>query len=285
MKTKKSERGRNLLASKKTSAILAVVCVMLLAFAVALILRLASPKKYPDAPAGSEADPETEDTLVREAAYFEDSPCPAYLSVEGSGIRIELDDADASDRQWEIESENEGIVSIEETGGERPGFFLRPLSPGYADLTITKSMEIGGETCPAVTVRMSVVVSENEYGSLETVLTDVQQELTQTGAADTEYPYLLDGDRILFPNGGDWIAEPEESAGGYYVLVSGGDVQSEYVQVLTQDTALDGMDEEALEEVLTAGILLTSSSLGRSERISVAYDVNGQLYLTAAEES
>ena len=288
MKTKIRELIRKLLGSKKRAAVFSVICVILLAFLIALIIRLATSEPKPEAPADSAETSETEEEFIREQSYFEDSNYPVQFSIEGNGIRAVLDGSITPELKWEVSCAQEEIVTIEADGEEtegKLGFLIRPQMPGYADLTCVRSMELGGQTFPIAAIHVSVVVSENSHNALETSLTEVYQTLSAAGASDTEYPYLLVDDRIVFPNGGDWVAAPEESAGGYYLLGEGSDGAISYVQVRTQPSVLETLDEEKIEDLLSAGILLESKSLGRKERIGVEYDENGNLHLVASEES
>ncbi|MBR1899281.1 MAG: hypothetical protein IJ825_10445 [Oscillospiraceae bacterium] len=288
MKTKIRDLIRKLLGSRKRAAVFSAVCVILLALLIALLMRLAAPGNESDVPTDSKASSAAEEEFIREASYFEDSAYPAQFSIDGSGILAVLDGSATPSLKWEVSCAQEEIVTVEADGGETEGKFMfriRPQVPGYADLTCVRSMEIGGQAFPAVTIHVSVVVSENSHNALETTLTEVRQELNETGASDTDYPYLLAGDRILFPNGGDWTADPEPDAGDYYLLVSGTEGTVGFVRVMTQPALLMEMDEETLSRTLGAGILLKSASLGRSERIGVEYDDNGQLHLVRAEET
>ena len=274
--------------SKKRAAVFSVVCVVLLALLLALIVRIASPKSPTEEQTDSMVASEPENGYVREASCFEDSSYPAHFSMEGAGIRAELDGSATPELKWEIRCEPEDTVSIEYDGEETEGhlsFLIRPLMTGYADLTCERTMQIGEQNYAVTTIRLSFVVSENPYGSLETEMVEAQQIPAELGAADTEYPYLLTGNRIYFPNGGDWIVSAEDSAGGFYQLFEGGDtVEESYVQLMTQPQVLESMDETEMEQAIEAGIILESESLGIRQRLRVVYDEDGQITLAAAEE-
>lgn len=288
MKTRNSERMRRMVSTRKRAAVFSAVCVILLVILFAVIVKIATGQKGTgELPAEHTDTAEETGAVIQQLTYFEDSGYPAQFRMEGSSIRAELDGSITPELKWDILCVPEDTVSIELSGEEQDGrlsFLISPLMTGYADLTCVRNMTVGEQEYAVAALRIGAVVSENPYGSLELSLTDVQQTLMELGAENTAYPYLLNGDSILFPNGGDWIVEPEESAGGYYILYEpGGSGNTRVVRLLTQPTVLEGMDDAALEQVLNAGIVMESKELGIRQTLRVTFEEDGQMKLTAAE--
>lgn len=290
---KMQELMRSLLDTKKLAVVFSVVVVLVAVLVIALIVRIVSSKKTPDTPTDSTTSTEVEDVLVKEAGYFEDSAYPVHASIEGSCLLIELDGSATPDLKWEIACSKEDMVTIEDKGDEDGGvrrFLILPKAEGYVDVVCTRSMAFGTQTYPVAEIWMSVLVGENPYAALEASLTDVQQTLAETGAADTDTPFLLVGSRIVFPNGGDWIVTQEEGTEDLFAIGEGTDGAVRYAEVYqkgqilfeeTEDSAADGTEPEA---VTIPGILLTSGSLGREIRVGMRMNADGQMILVTMEE-
>ena len=281
---------RNFSRTQIRSAVIAVCGVFLLVLVFALILRLRAPKNPDDGLISEDSSVSGNDNLpIQQASFFEDSAYPAKISMKGSGLLVELDGSQTPDLQWEIECNQNDIVTIAPEGKENGGklqFQVSPVTAGYAVMNCTRTIQIGEKIYPAAEIRLEVVVSAVSGGGLETAVTDVRQYISVLGAKDSAQPFLIIGDSVFFPSGGDWTVEAEETAHDYYRILSDTDDSGAWcAQVITMPNVLSLLSPEMQEEAFASHIILKSESLGVSYQLEILYDENNRMYLQITEEA
>ena len=141
-------------------------------------------------------------------------------------------------------------------------------------------------------------------------LSSMWQNTASAGALDTDTPFLLRGNRVYLPMGGDWVLteQPQEGAPGeqYEIYTNMDENERVYLTaepkptVSSSDTAESSAGETEAADAETEGaddieqsenarwistFLLRSESLGREYHLEFRIDTELQMYLSIAEDS
>ena len=103
------------------------------------------------------------------------------------------------------------LLSIGKEKDDKLEILVKPKKSGYAAINCQRNGTIGDMPYNAVSLDLSVLISDSN-GKLTADLSDIYQKSSDAGALDTDTPYLIDGMRIIFPNGGNWEIVPENEA-------------------------------------------------------------------------
>ena len=292
----------NFIKNVKQHKIAALISFLVLAvLVVILVLVFKKGSKQDDlTPTDSNA---ANSAKISEEGYFEKSDYPVNVVNSGNELKFELDGSKSPDSEWTVTTDDteSAVLKTSNDGDEKDSKLTvigKPVSIGYAMLTFTRSGEINGLAYNAVTIEASVCVSENDDGDLQLSLVDISQSTANAGALDSKTPYLLDGDRIIFPAGGDWVLIPVNDENTPYGLLNVYEgVEADgmtYVTVERNVAAVADLDPEAAFKALESSRLkLISESLGVEQDL-VFKLVNGKWTLletqpredeTASEEN
>ena len=140
--------------------------------------------------------------------YFDDSyyPVDAKENVDGS-LDITLDGSRTPELKWSYEITSPELIEVTKKVKEQDGILtirIAPLSIGYPEIVFLREGDINGYPYTAGEIITQLLVSEKETGKLSVGMSDIYQHQSYVGAADSETPFLVQGDRILLLNGGDW---------------------------------------------------------------------------------
>ena len=210
---------------------------------------------------------------LSEQSYFENSGYPVKVVLSGKELRIELDGSKSPDSEWTVVSDDtEGEVLKTETDGEEKDSKLSvvgtPVSIGYAMLTFTRSGEVKGLAYNAVTIEADISVTSDDDGNLKAAVSDIRQSTSNAGALDTETPFLLDGNTVILPAGGDWVLTPYNENGnipyGLITVYDGEESDGMKYFVVEKDVsaAISLEPEDAFKALNDSKVLLISEELG-----------------------
>lgn len=296
---------RNIKNHKKAAIICAAVLVTAAA-GIVLVILLSGKKK--------------EGTESARTGYFLDTEYPVYVTEKDGSLVFELDGTASSDLKWQSGCDPKSIAIIQDGAEEKKSKLTLTLNPGmagYTTATFARSGKVAGISYDAVKITADLVTSGTAETGKELHLSAIRQNTALAGALTSDTPYLVQGSRVILPNGGDWTLslEGEENVNaairysfytsiddeGYeYLGVSQTVVDPNPPMILSAD---DEIPEESSEEssaetddglqLLDSAdsfeqppvFLLRSESLGIEQRLTLAVDSDMQSYLCKAEET
>ena len=162
---------------------------------------------------------------------------------------------------------------------------LSPINPGYATVCFVKERDVAGVKCDDVRIELDVYAAEDD-GDLKIFFFDIRQMMSSAGSLDSDTPFVLDVNRVLFPSGGDWTLSPEEGApDNLYGFVDDVDENGiRYISVSKNISVLtDDMSGEELPRIY--GLVLKSEALCVDYSINCQMGVDRSWKLSLAEEN
>ena len=280
----------NLIRNIKEHKIAALVCaVLLIAVIAVMVILIWSEKGQTDKP-----DPDSEQikpTVVTD--YFADSDYPVKVTSGGKGFSISIDGSKSPDCTWEVASDDteQRVVVLENSDGNELQMesALIPVFPGYATLTYSRGGEISGIAYNAVSIEADVYVSSDDDGKMMITLSDIRQTTSSAGALDTDTPYLINGSRVLLPNGGDWLLVPAVVDGApdslYSIARYSGENGLEYFYVQKDPSVIETNDySELMKKLDESKLVLVSESLGIQQTLDCKLSSDKVWVLTVSDE-
>ena len=270
---------KNFIQNIKNHWIIALVCMAVLLAAITfavILLRTGN---------GIGGDGQT----TGRQGYFEDTDYPVYVTERKGIVLFELDGSKTPDLTWQTAFTDEAVASASGNVKERSGKLkaeLLPVQTGYTVVSFTRTGQIGGISFDAAVIRAELYVTSDADGAMTLRCANVYQELASAGAADTDTPYILEGNRVLLPNGGDWTLtyrRPDGIAQDEYYIEEGQNADG--VQMFTVyprqgeastrspedleggDVPDDEDEEDAAAAGTVQGLVLRSASLGMEVRL------------------
>ena len=157
-----------------------------------------------------------------EKEYFTDQNYPVNTKEESDGsLTITADGSLTPELAWDYEvkdpkmiqaktlSEQDGIVSIR----------VSPLEEGYATVTLSRVGKDSGVSYTAARIDVNMLVTLYDDGTMAVSMSDIYQDSSYAGAEDSKTPFVIEGIKILLPEGGDWeVVETTASGGKAYGL-------------------------------------------------------------------
>lgn len=284
---------KNFIRNIKEHKIAALICLGVVALLV-LISVLAVRHGSKDSDDGSSSEQASEAEIGEAKRFYEDSDYPLTVTQEGQTLAVSLDGSATPDLAWQSFCTPEGIVTAEFDGEEDGGKVRSVISPeavGYTTVTYSRSSEIGGMGYDAVSFSLDVYVyADEDNGTMYVRLSGTRQNNSASGAADTDNPYLLDANTVLFPKGiGDWTltADPDSNApeGYFNIMQATTDDGLSYFAVVI-DSSLEYNEDGSLNfDAITAKLLLKSEALGIEQKLKCVMDEERTLTLVEAEET
>ncbi len=259
----------------KIAALVSFGILALLIVAVVVVMKKGGGSDKPLSP----LDSYEESVKNEENAYFEGSDYPVKITKTYDGkLRIELDGAKSPDSSWSMENDDaeKSVITAEQDGEEADNKICVDISPnsiGYATLTFTRGGEIKGYAYNAVTVVADIRVYE-EDDKLKAELAEIKENTSNAGALDTDTPFLLDGNNVYFPAGGDWVILPINDGSipaGFYNIYSGIDENNvEFMTIEKDISAVADLDPDKAFEILSnSRLVISSESLGISQELDM----------------
>lgn len=282
----------NFVRNVKQHKVAALVCFLILAAVIAVtVLLMRNEKEQTDLSAPDTEQQEAKDTVTE---YFTDTDYPVKVTKGGGKLTLALDGAKSPDTAWQTVSDDteQAVIKAENDGEEKDGILssvVTPVSVGYAKLTYSKSGELGGIAYNAVTIEAEIYVSVDDENNMSVTLSDIKQSSPQAGALDTDTPYLIDGNRVVMPNGGDWIIVVSLAKGApanlYIISRNTGDDGVEYLSVEKNPTAVQGTSLDEIAKIIDdSKIVLVSSSLGIQQPLKCELSSEKTWVLSVSDE-
>ncbi len=279
---------RNIKEHKKAALISLAVLLAVIAVTV-LVVKLSGTGSSSDAESSL---PEENASGEEEgpSGYFEDTAYPVSVSGRGQSMIISLQAKEAADQKWEYSCEPSGIVSVSLDGDETDGnasFALTPMKTGYSTVTFKRTGKVGELSYDVVSMAAEIMVYADENDAMYIRLENMRQDLASSGALESETPFLLAGNRVILPNGGDWTLTIEadgEVPEGYYSILPGTDDDGNaYFDVAVDTSRLFDDSGELSLAALGSKLLLKSEALSIEKRISCEINEYNELTLTEVE--
>ena len=270
---------KNFIQNIKKHWIIALVCMAVLLAAIAfavIVLRKGN---------GMGAD---EQDTVRQG-YFEDTDYPVYVTERKGNVLFELDGSVTPELVWQTAFTDETVAAAAEGAQEHSGNLkaeLLPLQTGYTVVSFTRTGEIGGVSFDAAVIRAELYATTEADGTMTLRCSNVYQELSTAGAADTDAPYILEGNCVLLPNGGDWTltyrkpdgitqdeyyieeGQNEDGVQMFIVYPRQGEAATRSPEDLEGGDVPDDDDEAEAAADTVQGLVLRSASLGRKVQLA-----------------
>ena len=233
---------------------------------------------------------EEADDIPQPQGYFTDTPYAAEVMNENGQVEIKINYPDSPGMTWTAAVNVENTVNVSLDTESQPGKAISRISPvtmGYATVSYTLSGSIGGIDLTPVIIDVGVMVYEDDNGSYAVRSQKVSQNMSISGALDSETPYIINGNRIIMPNGGDWTIDTvnKELPDGLYLLYKGYDEDGNmYYDVIKDMSVFNYEDGEIPEEIPDTSLILKSESLGYETRLNCIINDNMEWILVSAED-
>ena len=285
----------------KEHRIISTIIAVLLCAAIIVVIFLLS-----GTPTGKKADSSSSGDAVTETDYFKDSDYPVHITAKGTEINIKLDGSKTPELTWDTAIEPGGIIFAENDAKEDNGVLnslVKPKGGGYVTISYVRSAEIAGRKYAVAKIDVDIIATAADDGTISVSVSDVRQALASVGAVDTETPYILEGNKVILPNGGDWtLTPPEVSDDAYplYTIYSGYDEEGfQYFSVTRNISTYYNSFEESISsdessETSSAAqgteaenndeLILKSESLKTEQKLRCALDENREWILVTAED-
>ena len=233
-----------------------------------------------------------------ETGYFTDGDYPVYVKTTKKGnLQIRIDSKEPSRLVWTTEVIPPEVVTVTEKKNSDGKLTceIKPETPGYSNVTFTLSGELAGMPYTAAEVIAGVMISVDPDGIPSIILSDISETASNAGATDSETPYLIEGDKIYFPNGGNWTAEGINVMGSgaesidtpYYLYRGVSDDGWPYfaVGIDSRQYFQEGAapTEEDLNKLFSSEFVIKNEDLGIEQPISCVMAGNGRCILSKGE--
>ena len=286
--------------------IIATIIAVLICAAIIVVIFLLS-----GSPEKKNSDFSSAAETIVETDYFEDSDYPVHVKASDSKISIKLDGSKTPDLTWDTAIEPGGIIYAENDAKEDKGVLNSDINPkggGYVTVTYTRTAEIAGRKLNVAKIDVDIIATAADDGTISVAVSDIRQELSSSGAVDTDTPYLLEGNKVILPNGGDWVlVTPKTAENTYpdYTIYQGYDEDDHFYYSVTRnltvnsdpeisdDTSSEAADEtvskpasdaSAAEQEADNILILKSESLKIEQKLSCTLDDNREWKLSIAED-
>ena len=224
-----------------------------------------------------------------QTVYFEDTDHPVYISFVDNNVLVRINSVNPDDLKWRV-FVLPGEIPLAENITEMENDLYLELSPtqeGYNTVCFVKEKNVAGITCEIVRIELDLFAAEANNGEFKMNFSDIRQSNSEAGATDSDTPFILDGDRVLFPSGGDWVLSAEVGTPeGLYAFTEDKDEKGiTYIRVMKNTNVL--MDDETSNTVIQASykLILSSESLGIEKRLNCRMSENRSWVLSVVEEN
>ena len=273
--------------------LIALVCFLVLAgiIAGAVLLNRSSAADKDGSETASEAESSADpEKTVTTKTYFEDRDYPVKVEDAGDTLTAELDGSKSAELKWVSAAEPAGIIDISESGKETEGrlkVVISPKATGYSTVTFSRSLEVNGFSANIAEIEAEILVYDNEAGEKVIKISDMRESIAAAGALDTKTPYVISGNRVVLPGGGDWELTANTPTGvskELYVIVDAVDEKGfAYYQVKMDPTRMVTKDGEFDQAAMSSFLLLKSKSLGKEQKLVCSVGEDGKWLLSAVE--
>lgn len=140
--------------------------------------------------------------------YFSKSNYPVTVSekLKDGSLILKVDGSITSDLKWKYKVSDKSKVKVKKQK-EKKGVLTAKVTPresGYTTVTFSMNGKIKGLKYKAVELDVHLTVNDSGDGAMSVNVGEIYQTQVSAGALDTDNPFLLDGNYVLLPGGGDW---------------------------------------------------------------------------------
>ena len=233
-----------------------------------------------------------------ETGYFTDGDYPVYVKTTKNGnLQIRIDSKESTDLTWAAEVNPSEVVTVTEKKNSEGKLTseIKPEMGGYSTITYSLSDEMYGMPYMAAEVIANVMIAVDPDGVPSITLSDISETTSNAGATDSESPYLIEDDRIYFPNGGEWSVEGINVMGSdaewidtpYYMYRGISDDGWPYfaIGVSSQQYFEEGASptEEEITRLMSTEFVLKNEELGIEQKLVGMFGGNGRVVLSKGD--
>ncbi|MBR5165877.1 MAG: hypothetical protein IKW87_10045 [Ruminococcus sp.] len=216
--------------------------------------------------------------------YFDGSDYPVTASEKDGELHIKLDGSKTPDLSWDITNSNDELITVERVGKEEKDkleLAVKPKASGFTKINCQRSGTVAELPYTAVSIDVAVLITEDDSGKLTASLSDIYQTTGDAGALDSDAPFLIDGMRIVFPNGGSWQIYPEDEKtmpeGLYDVVFTVNDAGYECAFIMYNEPEYAFADEELMDRIKASRLVLKNDDIGYEKRIKCVVKEDGSM--------
>ena len=270
---------KNFIENIKEHKLLALICFAVVVISVIFAVVLSSS-------GGDEKNSPSDTQSPKQDFYFTETDYPVCITETEKGLNIKIESKTDPDIKWQVYAGDDMVPLTENIVEDKGTLYMNfePVQTGYSTVSFVKSADIGEISYEIVTIDLDVYVSEDNDG-MKLYFDDIQMYSSQAGAGDTEIPFVLSGDRVILPNGGDWTLSPEEGSGILYGIRHLTDEDgTEYFLVNKNIASVLGQTSEFDPAILDKKLILKSEKLGVEYRLEMKTNDENRWTLRVAED-
>lgn len=259
--------------------LLALICFAVVVISVIFAVVLSSS-------GGDEKNSPSDTQSPKQDFYFTETYYPVCITETEKGLNIKIESKTDPDIKWQVYAGDDMVPLTENIVEDKGTLYMNfePVQTGYSTVSFVKSADIGEISYEIVTIDLDVYVSEDNDG-MKLYFDDIQMYSSKAGAGDTEIPFVLSGDRVILPNGGDWTLSPEEGSGILYGIRHLTDEDgTEYFLVNKNIASVLGQTSEFDPAILDKKLILKSEKLGVEYRLEMKTNDENRWTLRVAED-
>ena len=291
---------------KKVIIIAAAVLLVLIILMILLLSRGCS----------NTSEQQTAEKETKVSEYFQNTDYPVRVSYVDKDIRITLGGNKLAEQDWLVDTSNNGVITMikeDERADGACSVLVTPESVGYTTITFRQTSSVGGLDYDIVRIDADIMVYSRDEISvvsysysdpnanvndmnkqieiLYTDVKDIRLNTSASGAVDSDTPYLLQKDKVILPNGGDWTLTPfeqEKLPEGLYVIryiTTDEKIGCPYYKVKKDTEKLITEDGMLNEDAMDSCLLLKSESLGIEKKLECTMDSERVWILSEKEEN
>lgn len=273
-------RMNNFITNIRNHKFIALGCLSALLILIVILIIVAVNNN------GTGSAPQEEDS--GQSVYYEDTDYPVYISLENNNILVRIHSKKPDDLKWTVVV-LPGEIPLTDNITEKDDDLYLDLAPtqaGYNTVRFVKQTVVAGVTCDIVSIEIDLFAAEEDNGELKMYFSDIRQTNSEAGATESDTPFILDGDRVLFPSGGDWQLSAEEGTpNGLYAFTEDTNENGvTYVSVKKNTNVLTNAEASGKELSQSCKLILSSESLGIEKRLNCRMGENRSWVLSIAEE-
>ena len=270
---------KNFIENIKEHKLLALICFAVVVISVIFAVVLSSS-------GGDEKNSPSDTQSPEQDFYFTETDYPVCITETENGLNVKIESKTDPDIKWQVYAGDDMVPLTENIVEDKGTLYMNfePVQTGYSTVSFVKSADIGEISYEIVTIDLDVYVSEDNDG-MKLYFDDIQMYSSQAGAGDTEIPFVLSGDRVILPNGGDWTLSPEEGSGILYGIRHLTDEEgTEYFLVNKNIASVLGQTSEFDPAILDKKLILKSEKLGVEYRLEMKTNDENRWTLRVAED-
>lgn len=270
---------KNFIQNVKKHKFIALGCLaLIILFIVIEVISITSDKKD-----NSSSSSDSEKGKSR--GYFEKTKYPVTVTEKDQKLYITLDGSASSKLKWRCENAETDKVKAENDGEESDGKLvsvISAVSTGYATVSYIRETELSGVKYDEVKIDINVFVYSDHDGKLYVKLSEIRENSASAGAAGSKTPYLLDGNRVVLPNGGDWTLSVSGNEKMYMIFPGDAEDGKKFFQV-RRNNEINPFDDSSNGINKKTYLVLKSKDLGIEQKLKCELNDDKDIILVPVE--